>query len=192
MFDRPISQFLDLSLFPNELMELKGEAYVLGEADMPIVVDPYGMRLESNPLKISSAKNKKLLRKSFITIKTAVEFLTVVVENHDFGAVEMKHATAVIVLGLESLEGNIKDAKFKHATLEKMRNVKLCITRSRRFKTWHKIYLALNVMRSELPRIEQTITNLMFKVHDLLIGTNIGTLNIENWSRIMKSKPESI
>jgi hypothetical protein len=192
MFDRPISQFLDLSLFPSELMEMKGEAYVLGDSELPIVVDPYGMRLEAHPLKISSAKNKKLLRKSLITIKTGVEFLTVVVRNHDFGSVEMKHATAVLVIGLESLEGNIKDCKFKHSTLEKMRNVKLCITRSRRFKTWHKIDLALNLMRAELPKIQQSITNLMFEIHDLLVGTNIGKLNTENWSKIMKAKPDTI
>ena len=47
-------------------------------------------------------------------------------------------------------------------------------------------------MRAELPKIQQSITNLMFEIHDLLVGTNIGKLNTENWSKIMKAKPDTI
>jgi hypothetical protein len=189
MFDRPISQFLDLSIFPNELMELKGEAYVLGDSDLPIVIAPDGMSSKLAALDLRSAKNKKLMRKSIITIKTGIEFLAVIVQNHDFGAVEMKHAMSVIVLGLESVCGNYTNRKFENESLDKMRNIKLCITRSRKYKTWYKIYNALNILRSEFPRLGNTTTKLMIIVHKLLVGEEIGSQNIENWSRIMMQKP---
>jgi hypothetical protein len=193
MFDRPITQFLDLSLFPEELMELKGEAYVLGDSTLPIVISPDGMRNDAVSLDIyKCAKNKKLLLKSFMTIKTGIEFLTVIVKNHDFGSIEMKHATAVIVIGLESLDGNHKDTKFRNESLEGFRNIKLCITRSRRFKTWYKIYNTLNKMRSEFPKLNRTITNLMYEVHGLLIGTDVGHMNLENWSKVMHQKPPTL
>jgi hypothetical protein len=187
--DKPITNYFDLSLFPNEIRALKGEKYVLGNSDLPTIINPSGIELEMATFDSRYAKDRRLFRNSIRTIKISLHLLNIIIKDHNFGSIEFKNVLNTMIVGLESLYGNNKLIGFENSALGKVRGLKMWITRSKRFKILFKLYEALNIMRAELPKLKFEITQLMTKVYYLLIGKGISEINKLNWTKIMMNKP---
>lgn len=192
MINRPITNYLDMSLFPNEKMELKGEKYLLKNSDEGIIKKPGYYEGKLNSFDPKTAKNKILFRQSRRTINISLDMLIMLAQNHNLGAVELRNTLNTMITALESLNGNNKAYGFDNLSLSKFRGIKMWITRRPRFKTWARIYEALNTMTKELPMMEKTITVTMWEVHRLITGTHISLLNNQTWTKIMREKPFTI
>ena len=181
-----------MSLFPNEKMELKGEKYLLKNSDEGIIKKPGYYEGKLNSFDPKTAKNKILFRQSRRTINISLDMLIMLAQNHNLGAVELRNTLNTMITALESLNGNNKAYGFDNLSLSKFRGIKMWITRRPRFKTWARIYEALNTMTKELPMMEKTITVTMWEVHRLITGTHISLLNNQTWTKIMREKPFTI
>ena len=187
MIVTPIVNYMDLSLFPNEIRELRGEKFIMKNSDEGIIKKPGYTEGKVVSFDHKTAKDKRLLRRSCRTINTSLEMLLILIKNHSMGAVELRNTLNTLITALESLNGNNESYGFDNLALSKLRGIKMWITRRPRFKTWTQVYKALNLLTKEIPTLEKNITIVMWEIHKLITGTNISLFNEKNWIKIMNA-----
>jgi hypothetical protein len=150
---------------------------------------PKSIHKTTYKIQIKDCKNKSEFATSIRTIKHGLRMLYGISQDHLVCSSEWVKITKIIQDGLESIHGNRKSHCGTMNSYADWCNMTMFISRSYRWKSWHKTQLVLATMIEEIPTLKKSLNFLQNSIFQHLVGDLLEDGEEEIWAACLSEKP---